>query len=323
MKRGLKDYLLLFFKGMAMGAVELVPGVSGGSIALITGIYQEFLGSINGFSLSALKKWPKEGFTAFWKNINGSFLVVLFAGMLSSIFSFARLLEWAINNEPVSIWSFFFGLLLASIVYLFKQLLPLSLSTLVQFSIGVIIGFLATKLGGTETNPSLLYLFFCGFIGISAMILPGLSGAYLLFILGVYTYILSNVRELLDLLKHYDASQFFNIATVLGVFILGILVGIKVFAKFLHWLLERHPKATLATLVGLIVGALHKIWPWQNQFIDPQFPDRINTQAVLPSAYQAGDPQLLKAFLFISIGFGLLFLLERIKISKKNATPQS
>ena len=301
-------YFILYLKGMLMGAADLVPGVSGGTLALITGIYKELLQSINSVSLSTLKTLKQEGFKAFWKKLNGSFLIAVFGGILSSILLLSRLLEWLIENEPLGLWSFFFGLLIASIIYLFRSELAITIRNLLYLGLGAVISYLVTQLSGGENQSSLWYLFLSGFIGISAMILPGLSGAYILVIMGVYQTVLSNVRLAQDLLINYDQNQFILTASILGVFILGIVVGLKVFSKFLSWILKSYPERTIAVLIGLMIGALHKVWPWQNALSSSSK----ETYAVLPSQF-SGDPQIFTALLWMLIGFGILFLIERSK----------
>lgn len=292
-----------------MGAADLVPGVSGGTLALITGIYREFLESINNVSFSNLKFARKEGIKTTWKKINGPFLLAVFGGIFTSILLFSRILEWLIKNEPLVLWSFFFGLLVASIIYLFKSELSFSFINLLNLAIGALISFLVTQLNGGENHTSLWYLFLSGFIGISAMILPGLSGAYILVVMGVYKIILSNVRLAQDLVFNFDQAQFIKTASVLGIFILGIIVGLKLFSKSLSWLLKRYPEKSIAVLVGLMIGALHKVWPWQNSLSDP-----LNeSHAVLPHQF-IGNPQITTVILWMSIGFGILFLVERVKI---------
>ena len=301
-------YLILYLKGMLMGAADLVPGVSGGTIALITGIYKELLESINSISLSNLKLWKQQGLKSVWGKINGPFLIAVFGGILSSILLLSRLLEWLIENHPLVLWSFFFGLLIASIIYLFRAELSFSMLTLLYVCFGAVISFLVTQLNGGANQSSLWYLFLSGFIGISAMILPGLSGAYILVVMGVYQTVLSNLRIAQDLIFNFDQTQFINTASILGVFILGILVGIKVFAKFLSWLLNHYPQRSIAVLVGLMIGALHKVWPWQNTVADSVK----ETLAVLPHEYN-GEPQILIVITWMLIGFGILFLIERSK----------
>lgn len=301
-------YLILYLKGMLMGAADLVPGVSGGTIALITGIYKELLESINSISLSNLKLWKQQGLKSVWGKINGPFLIAVFGGILSSILLLSRLLEWLNENHPLVLWSFFFGLLIASIIYLFRAELSFSMLNVLYVCFGAVISFLVTQLNGGANQSSLWYLFLSGFIGISAMILPGLSGAYILVVMGVYQTVLSNVRIAQDLIFNFDQTQFINTASILGVFILGILVGIKVFAKFLSWLLNHYPQRSIAVLVGLMIGALHKVWPWQNTVADSVK----ESLAVLPHEYN-GDPQILIVITWMLIGFGILFLIERSK----------
>ena len=292
-----------------MGAADLVPGVSGGTLALITGIYKELLESINAVSLENLKVLKKEGISAVWNKINGSFLLAVFGCIISSILLLSRLLEWLIKNEPIGLWSFFFGLLVASILYLFKSELSPKPINILYLLFGAMVSFLITQLNGGSNQDSLWYLFLSGFVGISAMILPGLSGAYILFIMGVYQTILSNVRQAQDLLFQYDQDTFFTVASILGVFILGIVVGLKVFSKFLTWLLNTYPERSIAVLIGLMFGALHKVWPWQNTFVDTL--DK--SFAVFPSEYKGGNPEIGIAITFMVLGFGLLFLIERSK----------
>ena len=292
-----------------MGAADLVPGVSGGTLALITGIYKELLESINAVSLENLKVLKKEGISAVWNKINGSFLLAVFGGIISSILLLSRLLEWLIKNEPIGLWSFFFGLLVASILYLFKSELSPKPINILYLLFGAMVSFLITQLNGGSNQDSLWYLFLSGFVGISAMILPGLSGAYILFIMGVYQTILSNVRQAQDLLFQYDQDTFFTVASILGVFILGIVVGLNVFSKFLTWLLNTYPERSIAVLIGLMFGALHKVWPWQNTFVDTL--DK--SFAVFPSEYKGGNPEIGIAITFMVLGFGLLFLIERSK----------
>jgi len=291
-----------------MGAADIVPGVSGGTLAIVTGIYKKLLESINNISTDNLKLARTDGFKAVWKKINGPFLFAVFGGILTSILLFSRILERLIKNEPLALWSFFFGLLIASIIYLFKSKLSFSILNFLFLFIGALISFLITQLDVGENQSSLWYLFLCGFIGISAMILPGLSGAYILVIMGVYHTILSNIRIAQDLVINFDQTQFFKTASILGVFIFGIILGLKVFSKFLIYLLKLYPEKSISILVGLMIGALHKVWPWQNSLND----SLKESYAVLPKQYN-GDPQISVAVLWIFIGFAILFIIERIK----------
>lgn len=310
-------HLFLFLKGMLMGAADLVPGVSGGTIALITGIYKELLESINSFSWNTLKNIKKEGLTDVWKKLNGFFLLTVFGGIITSILLLSQILEWFIINEPIGLWSFFFGLLIASIVYLIKTDISLNISSLLYLCLGAVFSFLCTQLQGTREDFSLWYLFISGFIGVSAMILPGLSGAYILFVMGVYQTILSNVRQAQELLFDFNQAKLYAVVSVLGVFILGMIFGIKVFSKILTWLLKLYPKQIMAVLIGLMIGALHKVWPWQKEIIIDSSSVIEKKIAVFPSSYEGGDPQIIKALILMFLGFIILFVLERTKSIKK------
>ena len=304
-------YLLFYLKGMMMGAADIVPGVSGGTIALITGVYQELLESINAFSWQNLSSFKKDGIKGVWKRLKGPFLLSLFGGILSSILLLSRILEWLLIHEPIGLWSFFFGLLIASILFLVKTELHYNALSFLYLFFGAIASYLLTQLTGVSSNTPLWYLFFAGFVGISAMILPGLSGAYILFVLGVYQTVLTDVRMAQEVLIQFDKEVFIKISSELGVFILGILVGIKIFAKFLSRLLKHYPQRTIAVLIGLMLGALNKVWPWQNSIpkINEDSPQLM--VAVLPKHFNGGDPEIVKALLLMAVGFSLLFLLEK------------
>ena len=297
-----------------MGAADLVPGVSGGTIALITGIYKELLESINSISWTVLKKLRTEGIKGAWKQINGAFLLPLFGGIVSAIVALSRLLEWLMINDPIGLWSFFFGLLVASILFLIMTEMEYKLQSFLYLFLGAGLSFMITQLTSVSTEVPLWYLFLAGFIGISAMILPGLSGAYILFVMGVYQTIVSHVRQAQDLIMDFSQEKFVQISTVLGIFILGIIVGIKVFAKFLSWLLKRYPEQSIAVLIGLMLGALNKVWPWQNKLpkINENAPEI--TVAVLPQNFDGASPEIGKAIFLMFFGFVLLFALERSKV---------
>ena len=310
-------HLFLFLKGMLMGAADLVPGISGGTIALITGIYKELLESINSFSWNTLKHIRKKGLTDVWKKLNGFFLLTVFGGIITSILLLSQILEWFIINEPIGLWSFFFGLLIASIVYLIKTDLSLNISSILYLCLGAVFSFLSTQFQGTREDFSLWYLFISGFIGISAMILPGLSGAYILLVMGVYQTILSNVRQAQELLFDFNQAKLFAVASVLGVFTLGMICGIKVFSKILTWLLKLYPKQIMAVLIGLMIGALHKVWPWQKEIIIDSSSIIEKTIAVFPSSFEGGDPQIIKGLILMFLGFTILFVIERTKSIQK------
>lgn len=297
-----------------MGAADLVPGVSGGTVALITGVYKELLESINAVSWNTVKKLKTDGIYSVWKQLKGPFLLSIFGGIISSVLILSRVLEWLMINEPIGLWSFFMGLLIASILFLIKTELKYSIKSLLYVLMGATISFLITQLGVISNDVPLWYLFLAGFIGISAMILPGLSGAYILFVMGVYQTVVSHVRQAQDLILTFTQDQFIQVSTVLGVFILGIIVGIKVFAKFLSLLLNHYPERSIATLIGLMLGALNKVWPWQNQLPITSTDDPKISIAVLPQNFEGGSPEIGKAIVLILLGFVMLFAMEKSKV---------
>lgn len=307
MKRSLKDYIILSLKGMAMGAADVVPGVSGGTIAFISGIYEELLNSISSFNLSLFSVLIKEGFTKVWKLVNGSFLLALLLGISFSILSFAKLIETLLEHHPIVIWSFFFGLVLASVIYIGKQITNWTKGSILFLILGAILAFYITTLNPLiSVNSSPWFLFFAGMIAICAMILPGISGSFILVLLGAYKPVLNAI----------NTKDFFNII----VFMAGAVLGLLTFSRVLKWLFSKYKNYTLAILIGFITGSLNKIWPWKETIswrtnskgVEVPF----NTSSISPFSYE-GDSQLIMAILLAIIGFCLILFLEKIAVTKK------
>ena len=267
----MRKYLLLYFKGLLMGAADIVPGVSGGTMALITGIYKELISSIDQISLKQIGLLKKEGFTAFWKGVNGSFLLPLFLGIASGIIFLSGAITYLLDQHPILLWSFFFGLILASIYVLIKQF---SLKTFTHYSLlllGFIIAFGITQLKPAGASNNLLYLFFSSMIAIIAMILPGISGAFIFILLGVYKEVLATVKGAITVLLDFNWMSFKAVYTRVVVIGLGIVIGLKLFSRLLTWLFNHKKEATLSVLIGFMIGALPKIWPWkQSKIIENQ-----------------------------------------------------
>jgi len=304
MARKLIDYAIITLKGMAMGAADVVPGVSGGTIAFISGIYEELITSINNIKPSLITIWKEKGFVAFWNMVNGNFLLALFLGIFISVLSLAKFLSWLLENEPVLLWSFFFGLVLASIVLVGKEIKKWNLATVLIFIVGAAIAYFITTLPPNQNVDSLPYLFLSGALAICAMILPGISGAFILVLLGSYKTILEAVHE----------RNFLMIGTVA----LGAIFGLLSFARLLKWMFKNFHNATLALLTGFILGSLNKIWPWKKVLETKIFDGKsidVNFQNVLPHQFE-GDPQLIASIGLAVAGFSLIFILERLATKK-------
>lgn len=237
------------FKGACMGASDVIPGVSGGTIAFIMGIYGELLNSIKSINGEAFRLFFSGKFVAFWKHINGTFLASLFAGILISVFSLARLMKYLLEFHPIPLWSFFFGLILASAVYILKGLDKWSIQNIISLLVGVATGAFICLASPGQTPDELWFIFLSGAIAICAMILPGISGSFILLLLGKYAFVMTAVSEL-------------NIP-VLIVFAAGCAVGIVSFSHFLSWLLKKYYMLTIALLSGFMLGSLLKVWPWK------------------------------------------------------------
>ena len=246
--------LVVALKGFCMGAANVVPGVSGGTIALITGIYKDIIAALN--SLMEKDTWKallKGDFKGFWQRVHGSFLLWLAIGVIVSVFSLAKLMTYVLEHHPVQTWAFFFGLIVASAILMFKDIKGWGIKEILFTLGGVALGLLVCTLSPTETPDNWFFVFLCGAIAVCTMILPGISGSFVLVILGKYDYIMQAIADL-------------NWG-VLIVFGLGCVAGILAFAKFLHWLLGRFEKETMLVLLGFVLGSLVKVWPWANESV--------------------------------------------------------
>lgn len=326
MQRQLKDYILLSLKGVAMGAADAVPGVSGGTIALISGIYEELITTIGSINISLFKTLKNEGFKAFWQQLNGNFLLALLSGIAVSFVLFMRLAKYLLEQHPVLIWSFFFGLIIASIYFVGKQIKRWNVLNILFLIIGAVVAYYISTLPSMGANTSPFFLFFAGALAICAMILPGISGSFILVILGAY-------KTLSDALHDFDIKKII-------IFMAGAVIGLLSFSKVLKWLFKNYHNPTLALLTGFIIGSLNKVWPWkktisvlnettgkvvdfirvseagnlsifQQQTNDFETYKTVVEESVSPLSY-AGNPQLLWAILLMVFGFLLIFILEKV-----------
>jgi len=304
--RRLKDYFVISLKGIAMGAADVVPGVSGGTIAFISGIYEELIGSINKVNLNTLKVLRKEGFAAMWQSVNGNFLLSLLLGIAISVISLAKIIRHLLETQPVLIWAFFFGLVLASIIHVAKQITKWNLVSIVLIIVGAVIAYYITTLVPQTAEISSGYVFLSGALAICAMILPGISGSYILLLLGMY-------KPVLDAIHDKD----FKIIGLLGA---GAVVGLLSFSRLLKWLFDHYQNLTLATLTGFIIGSLNKIWPWK-KVIDSEMINGklkiLQEKSVSPFHYE-GDHELFLAIVLAFVGFMFIVLLEKLAVKKED-----
>ena len=280
-----------------MGAADVVPGVSGGTIAFIAGIYDELIDSIKSIDMYALKQLFSGKITAFWKSINGNFLVALLLGIGISVFSLAKLITYLLVTEPVLVWSFFFGLVLASTWFVSKDIKEWGWKTIVGFLAGAVIAFYITVATPANTPDSWWFIFLCGAIAICAMILPGISGSFILVLLGKYFFIMEAVKTL-DLF-------------VIGVFAAGAVMGITTFSRVLSFALKNFRNITMSVLAGFMLGSLNKVWPWK--VVESMTRNGVTYQTehnVAPNELQA------EACVLMLIGFFLVYALEKISVRK-------
>jgi putative membrane protein len=287
-----------------MGAADVVPGVSGGTVAFITGIYEELIQSIKSIDLNAIKLLLRFQIAEFWKLINGNFLITLVAGIFVSLLSLSKLMLYLLEHHPISIWSFFFGLILISTPLILRDVKKWNVSAVISFVVGAVLAYWITIVSPAETPNNLFFIFCCGAIAICAMILPGISGAFILLLLGKYEFMITALTE-------------FNIPIIL-VFITGCVLGLLGFSHFLNWILKHYRYATLALLAGFMLGSLNKVWPWKEVVAY-----RLNSageqvaafdRSIAPWDYLATtgqEPQVLKAILFAMLGIILVIGIEK------------
>jgi putative membrane protein len=283
---------------MGMGAADVVPGVSGGTIAFITGIYEELINSIKGINLKAVKLLLTGRWLSFWKQINGNFLLAVFAGIAISVLSLAKVLEYLLEHQPVLIWSFFFGLVLASSYVVSRKITRWQYPKIVALVGGIGIAFYITSVTPTTTTDASWFVIFSGGLASCAMILPGISGSFILLLLGKYTFALHAVNEriILDLL-------------LLGA---GAVTGLILFANLLSWLLKKYHDITIAVLVGFMIGSLNKIWPWKETLktivVEGELKPLLEKN-ILPNVGNPGD-QFWMALLMAIAGIALILIIE-------------
>lgn len=297
MERKIKDYIVLMLKGMGMGAADVVPGVSGGTIAFIVGIYDELINSIKSINLYSLKLLFTGKIAAFWKAVNGNFLFFLLLGIVISVFSLAKLITYLLVAEPVLVWAFFFGLVLASTWFVSKDIQEWNCKTVSGFLVGAVVAYYITVATPAETSTNLLFVFLCGAIAICAMILPGISGSFILVLLGKYFYIMEAV-------KTFDL-------VVLGVFAFGAALGITSFSRVLSYALKKFRNITLSVLSGFMLGSLNKVWPWKA------------TETIVADGFEfvkehniAPNTEVAEGIVLMILGFLLVYVLEKISAKK-------
>jgi len=307
MQRRFIDYLIISFKGLAMGAADAVPGVSGGTIAFISGIYEELVATISNVNILLFKTLFKDGLKGFWKQLNGNFILALLTGIVISFVSFMRLAKYLIEFHPILIWSFFFGLIVASIFFVGKQITKWNIATIIALIIGTIAAYYITTLPSLADNESSLFLFIAGGIAICAMILPGISGSFILVVLGAY-------KTLSEAIHDFDFKK-------LALFVFGALVGLLSFSRILKWLFKHYHNITLAILTGFILGSLNKIWPWKEVLSWRTNSKGVETpfleQSISPFSFN-GDNQLTFAIVLMIIGFFTIIGLEKFGTKTNN-----
>jgi len=315
MRKLFPDYFLITLKGLAMGAADVVPGVSGGTIAFISGIYQELIDSINKVDLSFLSSWKKNGFKTAWQQINGNFLLALVLGIAISVLTLSKVITHLLATQPILVWSFFFGLVIASIYFVGKQITSIKSFTILTFIFGTIISYYITIVEPVASPDSYPYLFLSGFVAIIAMILPGISGAFILLLMGSYAVVIGTINNFREALLSFNLQLLFQTLLKLGTFAIGAILGLKLFSKVLHWMFDNHRNTTLALLTGFMMGSLNKVWPWK-KVLSTRVDSHGNEvtfmdKSILPHYFE-GNNQLIIALVLMVVGFLTIFILEKV-----------
>lgn len=308
MKKG-KYHLFLALKGMAMGIAEVIPGVSGGTIAFITGIYETLIESIKAvLGPELFRAFRRGGVGEVWRSINGSFLLVLIAGMVFGIVTGVLGVTHLLESYPVLVWAFFFGLIIASAIYIARQVNRWELIEVIGMVAAIALAFWITEASPAQGTNALWMVFIAGAIAISALILPGISGSFILLLMGMYTVIIPALKLALSTFST-------DSLLIVAVFALGCIFGLATFARLLSWTFKNYHNTTLAVLTGFMIGSLNKIWPWRNVL-----ETRIDSsgevvpfleQSVWPGQFE-GAPMVLPALIMMVLGFLVVFLLERV-----------
>ncbi len=302
------SFITLALKGMAMGIAEVIPGVSGGTIAFITGIYEKLLDTIKAFDLSLIGTFKQDGISGVWSAVNGTFLVTLLVGMATGIivgvFGVTHLLE----TYPEMLWAFFFGLIISSAIFIGKQVKGWGVQEFIALIVGTAMAYYITVASPAQGNEALWFVFLSGAIAISALILPGISGSFILLLMGMYSFVIPTVKTAL---KTFDPESLL----IVGTFAAGCLIGLMTFSRVLSWTFKNYKNPTLALLTGFMLGSLNKLWPWRNVLST-----RINSkgeevpfieESVLPSNYDS-EPFVTAVVICMIIGFLSVFLMERL-----------
>ncbi|MCS6833102.1 MAG: DUF368 domain-containing protein [Flammeovirgaceae bacterium] len=309
-------------KGIAMGAADVVPGVSGGTIAFISGIYEELLSSIKAIDIEAIRLFFTGKWKLFWQKINGTFLLVLLSGIATAIVSMSKVILYLLEHYPILIWSFFFGLVLASIVLIAQKINAWrNVFTLAFLFVGTLVSYYITTITTVaDESAHLGYIFLCGVVAICAMILPGISGSFILLLMGAYHLIIGSIRSVVETLTSGQFEHTKNHLLILLIFGTGAILGIISFSRVLTWLYKHYHDWVIALLTGFLIGSLNKIWPWKQTILELKGTHTID-KSISPFAYEAltGHPPMLgSAILLAIVGFLLVYGLEKIAAKMQN-----
>ena len=300
----IKQYIILILKGTGVGAANVIPGVSGGTIALVTGIFEELIDSIKSFNLTAFKLLFTFKLKEFARHVNLGFLVAVFLGVGISLISLARLLGYLFDNFPVMVWAYFFGLIMASVYFVGKTIQKWNVSVIAIFIIGTAIAVYISFLNPGTENRALWYLLICGIVAVCSMILPGLSGSFVLILMGNYELVM------------IDSINSMNL-NILAPVVFGAAFGLVAFSHFLSWIFKKYKDLTISVLTGFILGSLTVLWPWKKEItkvFEGNLVKVVGYERYIPDSF---DTQVIYAILFILAGMASIWLIEKLAAKKE------
>ncbi|MEZ4722832.1 MAG: DUF368 domain-containing protein [Flavobacteriales bacterium] len=311
----MKFHLINAAKGLAMGMAEVVPGVSGGTIAFITGIYERLINVIKSIGPDLFKALKDDGIKGAWKALDGNFLISLLTGMVGGIVIGVFLITHLLETYPLLVWSYFFGLILVSAWFVGKEIPEFNGQIIFIMTLGAAFAYYITVAVPSGGNEALWYVFLSGSIAVSALLLPGISGSFILLLMGMYTYVIPTVK---DALKTFEMDKIM----VLAVFGAGMLVGMVIFSRVISWTFKNYRDYTLAALTGFLIGSLNKIWPWQEVLLtaDKDSGEKVIvfSKSVMPATFTAlennflygNEPQIMGCIVMMILGFMTVYVAE-------------
>ena len=310
----MSEFLINILKGVLIGIANIIPGLSGSTLALILGVYEKIINILTKIDLKVVKIITKRDFKLLNKHLSLNFLLPIIIGIIISSISIAHLLQYLFSHYETYTWSYFFGIILASILYISRYINKWKIIEIIFFVFGLIISLILFLMNpSVEENKNLFFVFLCGVIGVAGMLIPGLSGSYLLLLLGNYKLLISDTLHYLTQPKYYSNDEIYIYLKLFVTFLIGHIAGILIFSRIIKWLLKKYKNITFSILTGFITGSLLWIWPWKKTNIIDESSTSLLNQLSYPNFESSAD---FYAIIIIILGAITIRILE--KFAKKD-----